>query len=1139
MAELRDKLYDAIKEELFGPLDPLSEEELNDSPSNRYFCGVLYPSAISLDAESNEEAPSLDDDPIEFEDKKESKKKDAVGVASLYDLSDEQESDLNLSNAFKQSALSLSIAASRGDVLSIQASFAIYKRKEKSFVFIRHPFVKTIDNVPVSEILKAAETENGFYRELYKEGDALLFLRVFPRWHQKNSIVFTVSLVNGSKGNNKGGFNNRTFFQAELRIRSEKGFDAFYERANAGDDNSDRLNNALLYRKVHSYAIGHGCSPMWDDRAEGAPKEVFSSFLPFYELKAVVPSGNSENLSMRLFSQESEKANTFKTLDAFCNGYEEWIKAREIEDLPTVPPHLKPAAEQNIRNCRDCLKRMKRGVAILKTNISAFTSFRLMNRAMLLQQIHSKIPADKQRLEVYQELGKDKIRVVPEEYQIPNPDAFTPGEEKKYGHWRAFQLGFILLTIESMVDPSSADRNVIDLIWFPTGGGKTEAYLGLTAFTLIYNRLLGNDKGDCVQVFMRYSLRLLTSQQYQRAASLICALEYMRRHETVDLGSIPFSIGLWVGQSSTPNTRADALKKLDKLVETAGETKDYKRPKNPFVITRCPWCGSEMGVSLRNKRVFGYHKTMGSSKKRFLFCCDNPSCEFHSPKMAEYEKHCLPLKVIDEDIYENPPSLLIGTVDKFAMIPFKGEDARSLFGLSEGATSDRSHPQLVIQDELHLITGPLGSAVACYETMFDALCSASDGENIKPKIVASTATISQAASQCHCLFNVPETNVRVFPSPCLDANVTYFSDVDETKPGRKYVGVYAPASSSSSTSAIHFLASVLASKKTIDWGGNEAAKDAYWTNICYFNAIRELAQATTWENADVAEQEARIAKRNDPNARKLPSYLSMEMNSRNGDEDVSTYLTGLNTEFTEKNNKALDLVYTTNMFSVGVDIDRLGLMTVFGQPKTASEYIQATSRVGRQTETRPGIVFTLYNPCRPRDKSIFERFENFHSKLYASVEPMSVTPFSPHMRKKAIAALLVSIANSLCTDLDAVGNPSKLAENGWFKKAEDLILSRVCQIDKDEEANARKQIEKILTIWFQNEGVTKICYPLGKTDDFGAMGKEAAPAIVPDSSVGNLPPQWQGVSVGVPTSMRSVDQSCLLVMFNNYGGDEE
>ena len=1128
MIKQRDKLYDAIKEELFGPLDPDAKEVLNDSPSNRYFCGVLYPNDVFADEVTEEPCDKKGDNIV-----RDVVEKGGTGLTSLYDLSDEQESDLNLSNAFKQSALSISVAASKEDTLNVTVHFALYE--QEGYVYTRHPYTVSVIS-SVKEILKKGKEGDGFKKILHDENGALLFLSVFPRWHQADSIVFTVSLVNGSKGNSKAGFNKKTFFQTELIIENTSGFAPFYERTNVSDD-SDLINNELLYRKVRCYAIGHGCSPLWSDRGNEAPKKIESSFLPNYELKAVIPSGKSDNLSMLLFSREEQKEKAFEILDAFCDGYEDWIKERALEGSQ-LDEHFKKAAEKNIQNCNYCLERMRKGVETLKTNQNAFTAFRLMNRAMLLQQIHSKIPADKQKLDV----GEDgKPFLTPSDYQIPNPDSFTPEENKNYGHWRAFQLGFILLTINSMVDQTSKDREIIDLIWFPTGGGKTEAYLGLTAFTLLYNRITEKDKGDCVQVFMRYSLRLLTSQQYQRAASLVCALEHMRRLEFSNLGTVPFSIGLWVGQSSTPNTRSNALDELDELQKSAHETKGSKHIKNHFIITRCPWCGAEMGVSHKHKRVFGYTKTAGvGSKKRFVFCCDNPDCEFHSPSLKDNEKFSLPLEVVDEDIYENPPSILIGTVDKFAMIPFRGEDGRNLFGLADGSIAERSHPQLVIQDELHLITGPLGSAVACYETMFDALCSVSGDSLNRPKIVASTATVSQAASQCHCLFGVPEGDVCIFPSPCLDSNVTYFSDIDEEKPGRKYVGVYSPASSSPSTSSIHYLAGILASKKTINWEGDDNARDAYWTNVCYFNSIRELAQATTWENADVAEQEARIAKRKDPTKFfRLPTYLSMEMNSRNGDEDISTYLAQLNTEYQEKGNKALDLVYTTNMFSVGVDIDRLGLMTVFGQPKTSSEYIQATSRVGRKTDQRPGIVFTLYNPCRPRDKSIFEAFESFHSKLYASVEPMSVTPFSPHMRKKAIAALLVGIANGLCTDLDSIGNPSDLAKNGWFDKAKDIILSRVHEIDPDEENSTKRQIERILKTWIEDENL-KICYyPWSKISSFGAMGSEPAPAIVPDNAIDSIPREWKGISIGVPTSMRSVDQTCKLTMFNNYGGEED
>ncbi len=1125
----RDKLLAAVKEELFGPSDYASEETLGDSPSNRYFCGVLYPKTISAEQEERGGDPknSKEDEPVEQEESK------SVGIASLYDLSDEQESDLNSSNAFKQSAISMSIALKEGDSIKATARFALYEHVKNAFEYKRHPFEKNTDYIPLADLLEQTKDGSSYQFNAYDQDGIRLDLRIFRRWKQKDSIVFAVCLINDSDINGKTSVESKTFFQVELCIESKNGFAHFHERAKSDKNDLDKNNNLLLYRTIRSYAIGHGCSPLWDDRTGDAPKKVTSSFLPDYELKAVVPSGKASGLSMKLFSRDAEKENTLTVLEDFCNEYKKWILEREESELPSVPEHLKQFGVANISKCRECLARMRKGVSILKQDDVAFLAFKLMNRAMLLQQIHSKVPPEKQKLTISGENGKPCLQEETR-FTFPDPDNFTKEEDKKYGHWRPFQLGFILLTIESVVNPDSADRSIVDLIWFPTGGGKTEAYLGLTAFTLLYNRLQGRDKGDCVQVFMRYTLRLLTSQQYQRAASLICALEYIRR-ESNDLGEKPFSIGLWVGMDSSPNTRQDAKDRLADLKRTASSGKEIK--KNPFILTRCPWCGAEMGISHRHKRVFGYTTTPGvASKQKFVFACDNPECEFHSPTRNQINEYCLPLKVIDQDIYEEPPSVLIGTVDKFAMIPFR-DDARSLFGLSAGATEERSRPQLVIQDELHLITGPLGSAVACYETMFDALCSYSTNGSVKPKIVASTATISQASSQCHCLFGIPEESVRVFPSPCLSANETYFSEAKDQEPGRKYVGVYSPASSSSSTSAIHFLAAVLSAKKTINWA-NGTYKDAYWTNVCYFNSIRELAQAVTWQNADVAEQEARINKRIDPTQFKIPSYVAMEMNSRNGDEDVSTYLAKLNTEYSETNNQALDLVYTTNMFSVGVDIDRLGLMTVFGQPKTASEYIQATSRVGRKTKERPGIVFTLYNPLRPRDKSIFEKFEIFHSKLYASVEPMSVTPFSPQMRKKAMPALIIGIANSLCDDSDLWNNPKRLSEEGWMNKAKEIILKRVSKIDPDEYENTKKQIEKILHIWIDVEAVTISSYPLGKRD-LPSITNDPAPAIVPDGSVDNLPGNWKGISMGVPTSMRSVDQTCLLTLFNNILGDDE
>src|SRR5690606_20031614 len=141
---------------------------------------------------------------------------------------------------------------------------------------------------------------------------------------------------------------------------------------------------------------------------------------------------------------------------------------------------------------------------------------------------------------------------------------------------------FILMNLRSIVIPSEEDREVVDVIWFPTGGGKTEAYLGLAAFVILFRRISDPSSRGTV-VLTRYTLRLLTAQQYQRAASLICALEYLRRRNPVELGDHPFTIGLWVGSGLTPNTEADAVRLLQRMLREGGRD-------NPFVLLSCPWC---------------------------------------------------------------------------------------------------------------------------------------------------------------------------------------------------------------------------------------------------------------------------------------------------------------------------------------------------------------------------------------------------------------------------------------------------------------------------------------------------------------------------------------------------------------------
>ena len=193
------------------------------------------------------------------------------------------------------------------------------------------------------------------------------------------------------------------------------------------------------------------------------------------------------------------------------------------------------------------------GLSLLQDDSRVMYAFRLANRAMLLQQLHYDLP-----LRTWTIPDRSSPEITPVKW----PDPANP--PPKLGSWRPFQIAFILMNLRSIAMPEDDERDIVDLIWFPTGGGKTEAYLGLTAFTIFFRRLLDpNDTGTTV--LMRYTLRLLTTQQFQRSASLICACEIIRRDMSVELGSDPITIGLWVGRSLTPNKRNNAIAALNKL----------------------------------------------------------------------------------------------------------------------------------------------------------------------------------------------------------------------------------------------------------------------------------------------------------------------------------------------------------------------------------------------------------------------------------------------------------------------------------------------------------------------------------------------------------------------------------------------
>jgi hypothetical protein len=585
------------------------------------------------------------------------------------------------------------------------------------------------------------------------------------------------------------------------------------------------------------------------------------------------------------------------------------------------------------------------------------------------------------------------------------------------------------MNLAGIEKPESPERGIVDLLFFPTGGGKTEAYLGLAAFTLVMRRLQNPgllSAGLCV--LMRYTLRLLTLDQLGRAATLICALELERRKEPEKLGPWPFEVGLWVGEAATPNRMG---KKGDGNERSARKrTLDFLRDTtraSPIPLENCPWCGARFG-----QRSFRLTPNEEHPKNLEVRCISR-ACAFSG-------ETALPIVAVDEPIYRRLPCFLIATVDKFAQLPWVGLtgallgkverfDKGGFYGPCDpgvGTKLERAllPPDLIIQDELHLISGPLGTMVGLYETAIDALSTRKvDGQPIRPKIVASTATVRRAEAQINALFG--RKSVAIFPPPGPNRRDSFFAEtvgVSE-KHARRYIGVAAQGRSLKVVLLRSYLALLAAAQKIHEQEGGGAAPknpaDPYMTLVGYFSSLRELGGSRRIVEDEVSSRllgydgRIRVGEKSGPFARRTIG-LPVELTSREPTNKVAEAKRRLGLPAGDADR--VDVALATNMISVGLDITRLGLMVVLGQPKTTAEYIQATSRVGRD-DTLPGLVVTLLNVHRPRDRSHYERFEAYHASFYRDVEATSVTPFSPRAVDRGLAAVVVAMARLGQADL--------------------------------------------------------------------------------------------------------------------------
>ena len=976
--------------------------------------------------------------------------------------------------------------------------------------------------------------------------------------------LVTLFLVNGQLPRERN-LDEAWLFQATLAVFAPDGRAIFIDKAAAlpqlaealDPDEREARSLGMLYRHAIDFAVGHGVAvhavPSADDATRAVRLETRA--VPTHDVARTEPPTSKEiplladvTLDMRTLAHadDVQLGAMFRPL---VTAYRAWIdeQAARVGNPTERLGDYEETAPSHLAQARAAADRIAAGIALLERDALARVAFRFANEAMWRQRVRQRAIELRRR----------------DDAPATLVDALAQADVPRERTWRPFQLAFFLLNLPSLTDPRHADRvgddAIVDLLFFPTGGGKTEAYLGLAAYVLAIRRLQGtlaSDDGDLdgsggVAVLMRYTLRLLTAQQFQRAAALVTACEVIRRERLgagdQRFGTTPFRLGLWIGGSSTPNTTASAHEAIATARQRRGQTGSYA---DPLKLASCPWCGTALSIETDVQA--------DKTRARTLFACPDAdfACAF---TMKNSNNEGLPLVTVDEEIYRLLPAFVIATVDKFAQLPRQGP-LHTLFGRvydrcsrhgyrsfditkvgdttesdAHGAkngepaatTSPCSRlrpPDLIIQDELHLISGPLGTLVGLYETAIDELaCATYDGKRSRPKIVASTATIRRAEYQVRGVF---DRGVRVFPPPGLDIGDSFFArarEPSDATPGRRYLGICARGQRMKAVEARVAITVLAAAAKIFERYGKAA--DPYMTMLAYFSSLRELAGMKRLLDDDV-QTRLPMAARRGLGRRRTPLQID-ELTSRVSGDEIVAILDRLGYRHDpsgkyEKFKRPLEVALATNMISVGVDVPRLGLMVVAGQPKSTAEYIQATSRVGRSLEG-PGLVLTLYNWSRPRDLSHYERFEHDHATFYKQVEPLSVTPFAERALDRGLTAVVVAIVRHRLADrpLGRATNPDGAAQRVPIDDAEverviDIVAARSGNVTTSEPV--RQSVQRLVRGQLDN-WLTRQEHAQRDEAALSFVGRSQGTVELLDDGVSRTWNPWS-----VPNSLREVER---------------
>jgi len=1177
----REKIVEEVTRILYGPIGG-KEEELDKNPLDFYSVGVLFPrlekliDIIDPNPETNTSSEEDANDSEEIEGQAEDEDTKRRRAAKEFDES-ENSGEFELTTKFRPSAAGLSVLTAKNANLNLSVSFATYFKKQVE---------KTIGKIDNENTIKKINIYKHLPREFYfesRKGDfdfgnlkgvpdgkivyvdlddtarLSITTRAYPRNEELEIKTFTLinlKEVNSFKNQKKA---EDCIFQPVISINLIDGFQPFEDLSDLKLLSSEDINLKLLYRNYKKYALGHGISVNWV-KTNQLIQKVFTQVLPEERVNGVdlnppLFSGKDVLYIKRLAGSSINQNYNWliieKELKDFVNLYVEWIQKQDVQikqNPELLLPELIEKAKENLKHCKKLSERMLKGIDILHTNAIARKAFEDANRAMFMQRVMADFSNHRRKQNRVQCNNGNFDDALPDYSQIPfdttsgkiwlNGKLTLDQDKERLGtlaRWRPFQLAFLLSQVEGIIDSKSIDRDTVDLIWFPTGGGKTEAYLGLTAFVIFYRRLNARkksgspDNGAGVTVLMRYTLRLLNKQQFERASIVICSCDLIRRSDPANYGKTRISNGIWMGRAMTPNKEKDQWEDYGNYIRQINSKSQPDTFRNSPPILSCPCCGNRLVKEIVNNTVvgrWGYFRgrnNRNAEAGRYLIACTNERCDFHvtTTTLRNNIENLLPIYEVDDTIYNERPSLLFSTVDKFVQLAWKS-DCFNLFNINfSGSTINRVYPapELIIQDELHLISSALGTIYGVYEIVIDKLCKEGGGDI--PKIIGATATVRNAEEQCKRLYG--RKYFLQFPPPATDADDSFYAKkMSDDKNNRLYVG-FMPSGVTTSTALIR-LASVLLERIPSLLLPNEEV-DKYYTLVVYFNALKELGKFRTLLTDDIVAYRKLLANHfhtfikpfNNNTLCELSSVMTadditngldkLEKTTLPGGLDTNNFLveklflTGIRTIYDIRTAKGsvwknvfinklffdqiglefkndfptdietlkkvienifidksdpIQIAPATNMISVGVDIPRLNTMIMIGQPKTSAEYIQASSRVGRNG---PGVIFTFLTPTKNRDRSHYESFKAFHQAYYYYVEASSVTPFSGPALEKVLPTVLIALTRSLYLN----GN------TGVFSSTETDYLTFINGIAED----------------IKKRGMNS--YPMDKTNEFSNM----------------------------------------------------